>query len=933
MKKSITNKFLCFLIIILAISLSAITTLNLVGADTLSLYKNLLTKNNRMKVIVVLEDKSLLDYPQRDNYISALKNPLSKKDVLLDINKSRNKIITKQNSIKKILMKVCNNPEFSHSYTLAFNGIGINIDKKDLNKLKAIAGIKDVYICNKVMPQKTIHTNLSSIKPLIKSNSFKYKGDNIVVAIIDDGIDYTHKDLQMDKSIPVRISPNSIVGKGKYFTNKVPYGYNFYDNNQDIKSNSNHGTAVAGIIGATGDPSNGGLQGVAPNVQLLGLKVFPASGDGSDDDAILAAIEEAIYQKADIINLSLGFSNVSSYSKLYEKLADISEKLGIIVNLAAGNNGISVNLDYAPIVKDVGTMNNLIAGKNALIVGGCTDFNRTYNILSIKENSDELIHVPYELISLNKDFFGKFNLVTLNYKNNEYVIDFNTPSKIKDKILLLDTSSMPKENKIKNIINYIEKLYKNPLAILLLDSSRADMEKVSQIAKNTSFHDFPILFVNDKFHSELYEAINKGSEIIIPDKNNKIIYKEPAELYNNTSGGPDDFLNFKPHIIAPAQNVRTLKPSNNYTIVSGTSYATPYISGVSALILNRLIDEKYIKKSRSEFSRSLVNHNLVNNTELLFYNFKDTVGLLSFRLMGSGVVNIHDTLNADILISSDENLPYISLKQLNTNYRNFNIKIQNMTNNKKSLHIYPYKVLSSNNSWFLCTEEDDSFISLEKENITLNPKETITIKCKLNLNKSVLKGNFIEGLIGVDEISSNDKPISKGRIAFMGFYGDWQKLNVFDKLSNNKDSIFKLTNIYEQKNLSTDEYAPLEIRNDFIQLNSSELDNLVLYVSLLRDLSSFNASLYSSDKKINLSTFFKDTFNSKNYIKELPKFNNSSLILNNPTEGILIPANNLSPALKKLQSGKYYLRLVGIPHGYVDNPDYTQEMWLGIELK
>ena len=108
-----------------------------------------------------------------------------------------------------------------------------------------------------------------------------YKGEGTVVAIIDTGIDPSHRDMVLSEGTVPKLTRQSLQGKnllGRYYTPKIPYGFNYYDMNHNIvdmgPDPSMHGMHVAGIAGANGDPENGGIKGVAPEAQLLAMKVF-----------------------------------------------------------------------------------------------------------------------------------------------------------------------------------------------------------------------------------------------------------------------------------------------------------------------------------------------------------------------------------------------------------------------------------------------------------------------------------------------------------------------------------------------------------------------------------------------------------------------------------------------------------------------------------
>jgi subtilisin family serine protease len=143
---------------------------------------------------------------------------------------------------------------------------------------------------------------------------------NLIVAVIDTGVDYNHPDLK----------------------NNVIKGPNFAYGSNDPMDDDSHGTHVAGIIAA-----NGNVKGIAPNVKILAIKVLP--GDNKDlvnRSALSNAIVYAIKNGASIINLSLGKSSLSWYSvnqeALKEKDSAISEAVGMGINVvtASGNEAM-----------------------------------------------------------------------------------------------------------------------------------------------------------------------------------------------------------------------------------------------------------------------------------------------------------------------------------------------------------------------------------------------------------------------------------------------------------------------------------------------------------------------------------------------------------------------------------------------------------------
>lgn len=153
----------------------------------------------------------------------------------------------------------------------------------------------------------------------------------VVVAVIDTGIEYTHHDLHANMWVnPSEIAGTGIDNDGNGYIDDV-YGYDFYNDNGDPMDDNFHGTHCAGTIGAIGD--NGiGVTGTAWSVQLMALKFLNASGRGTTSDAI-AAINYAADNGAQILSNSWGGSGYSNALYLAIKQA------GILCVAAAGNSG------------------------------------------------------------------------------------------------------------------------------------------------------------------------------------------------------------------------------------------------------------------------------------------------------------------------------------------------------------------------------------------------------------------------------------------------------------------------------------------------------------------------------------------------------------------------------------------------------------------
>jgi subtilisin family serine protease len=156
---------------------------------------------------------------------------------------------------------------------------------------------------------------------------------DIVVAVIDTGIDYFHEDLRANMWVnPREIPGNGIDDDGNGFIDDV-YGYDFVSSDSDPFDDHFHGTHVSGTIGALGN--NGlGVVGVCWQVRLMAVKAFDEHGNGDVAGAV-AAIHYAIANGARIINASWSASDRSR--ALADAVAEARDT-GVIFVAAAGNS-------------------------------------------------------------------------------------------------------------------------------------------------------------------------------------------------------------------------------------------------------------------------------------------------------------------------------------------------------------------------------------------------------------------------------------------------------------------------------------------------------------------------------------------------------------------------------------------------------------------
>lgn len=172
------------------------------------------------------------------------------------------------------------------------------------------------------------------------------RGNGVVVAVVDSGIDVNHPDLATN----IHSNSNEVCGNGvdddtNGFVDDC-YGWDFANNDKtvfDAGADNRHGTHVSGII--AGSLNGVGIGGVAPGAKIMPLKV--TDGRGFQISTAARAVDYAIENGADVINCSWGTPPGTSPESVAPLKAAIekAESRGILVIAAAGND--HVNVDFS----------------------------------------------------------------------------------------------------------------------------------------------------------------------------------------------------------------------------------------------------------------------------------------------------------------------------------------------------------------------------------------------------------------------------------------------------------------------------------------------------------------------------------------------------------------------------------------------------------
>lgn len=169
---------------------------------------------------------------------------------------------------------------------------------------------------------------------------------NVVVAVIDSGVNYLHEDLAPNMwRNPGEIPGNGIDDDGNGYVDDV-YGIDPANHDSDPKDDFLHGTACAGILGAAGNNSLGGA-GVCWSVRIMALKSHGSNGNGYDAD-IIECFEYAVMMKRRGTNLRVTSNSYggNENGRAIKDAIDLAGTAGIVNVWSAGND--HSNNDYTP---------------------------------------------------------------------------------------------------------------------------------------------------------------------------------------------------------------------------------------------------------------------------------------------------------------------------------------------------------------------------------------------------------------------------------------------------------------------------------------------------------------------------------------------------------------------------------------------------------
>ncbi|MFM0786469.1 S8 family serine peptidase [Streptococcus suis] len=649
-----------------------------------------------------------------------------------------------------------------------------------------------------VADETTAITNQEEAKPQnIDSNTIitvpkvwdsGYKGEGTVVAIIDSGLDVDHDVLHIsDLSTAKYKSEKEIeaakeaagITYGEWFNDKVVFGYNYVDVNTVLKEEDkrSHGMHVTSI--ATGNPTQpvaGQLMyGVAPEAQVMFMRVFSDLKATTGAALYVKAIEDAVKLGADSINLSLGGANgsVVNMNENVTAAIEAARRAGVSVVIAAGNDGTFGSGHSNPSVDypDYGLVGAPSTARDAISVASynnTTVGSKVINIIGLENNAD---------LNYGKSSFDNPEKSPVPFeigKEYEYVYAGIGQASDFDGLDLTGKLALIK----RGTITFSEKIANATAAGavgVVIFNSRPGEANVSMQLDDTAIA-IPSVFIPLEFGEVLaansYKIAFNNETDIRPNP-------EAGLLSDFSSWGLSADGELKPDLAAPGGAIYAAINDNDYANMQGTSMASPHVAG-AAVLVKQYLQATYPTKSPQEIE-ALVKH-LLMSTAKAHVN-KETTAYTSPRQQGAGIIDTAAAISTGLYLTGEDGYGSITLGNVEDTF-SFTVTLHNITNEDKTLN-YSTQLTTDTVQNGLITLAPRLLAEIPGGKVTVkaNSSTTVTINVDASsfaeeLTGLMKNGYYLEGFVRFTDVADGGDIVS---IPYVGFRGEFQNLAVLEE--------------------------------------------------------------------------------------------------------------------------------------------------------
>ena len=772
-------------------------------------------------------------------------------------------------------------------YTHALDGFAIEAPASALSAIQQVEGVKAAFIEGTHKPMETaaersgapVLANASSLA-MTRANQTIQKGDGQVIEVIDSGLQTDHDAFSgsMD-GVDVRMSQadaQALAGTlphgsaGTYVNSKIPFAYDYADNDANVVPTStkdmSHGTHVAAIAAANG----GEVRGTAPNAQIIVAKVVHDADGVMSDSALLAALDDALVIKPDVINISLGddagmSSDAGSiFAGAYEKLTDA----GITVNAAAGNafsnaygNNSGQNKPFATD-PDTGTLGEPASYQSTLAVASVDN----QEALSYVSLGDRTIAYRTALDGQGQAVPGLRDIPEKSYR----VVDAGAGGgdeldkyagtnrlSLADAIVLEDKggtdtrtgTAMTDELKA----SYLTGFPSTPAALMIADTDESDSPYQSILGATTTM---PTVTITKKDGEAIRQALSaaNGADVYLSVTHSGIVLASNNPTASEFSAwGVTPDLRLKPEIAAPGGDIMSAYLGNQYQRLSGTSMASPQVAGISALVRQRLAADPAFSAMSATDKNALVTNLLMGTAHPLIDLELGDGTYYSPRKVGAGAVDALAATTATVYPSvvgaADPSRPKADLGDGTTGWT-FQVRLTNLSD---AAHTYTLggQALSEMVEEGLFAEHSQNWagqgISLtftgdglaeaggtQQVTVPANSNATVTVAVTPEAEfaafaaQNTPKGTFVDGAV---TFTSGDETPSL-TVPYLGFYGSWGAPSVFDgKWSDNETTpvhVYRSALVNAHSSIPLGSLNPMSEQQDLTLVTTINTQRLIM---------------------------------------------------------------------------------------------------------
>lgn len=827
---------------------------------------------DKVRIIVELKGESPIEYATKNKKLYKQLSEKTKKSLTKSV-------LSQQKQIKESIANKGIKLQYKSNFTTVFNGFSGQATYGDIAKIESIKGVKNVYISNEYnRPQEKPNMTKSHqfIQTLQTWGDAHFKGEGQVISIIDTGVDPSHQDFNITDPSKEALNEdkvNSLIDdnglNGQFYTNKVPYGYNYYDLNNTIldlgPSATMHGMHVAGIAAANGDTNNGGIKGVAPEAQVLAMKVF--SNDplfpSTFSDVYLAAIDDSIKLGADVINMSLGSTAAFYEANSPEDIAITrATDNGIVCSVSAGNSGeIGNGFDKKPDSNnpDIGTVGAPGLNKDAISVAASGNEAYLYEHKITIDGAPDFSAMGYGLDSWT-DLAGK-QIVSLNGATGNPG-DYDGVD-VTGKVVLVQRGDISFYDKTVNAAAA------GAAGIIVYDNGQG-----APFYKDQGEWQIPFMNISYEDGQALRNVIeNQNLTTLGIEQTSKSESPDMGRMTEFSSWGTTPSLGLKPEITAPGGNIYSTLQDGQYGVMSGTSMAAPMVSGGSALVQQYLkTDSKFTGLSASQRAR-LTKVLLMNTAKVIL----DTNGIpFSPRRQGAGMMQTFSAVSTPVtVVNADTKEAKVELKDFKDTKKSFTLTATNYSDKDITYNVNT-QLLADTIQATDGQSDQNALTSGKIQDATITGDSTVTVPAGKSVNFTVgfdltnaklpgidkdgnpttypLKDNvFVEGFVSLTGTGDAAvKPVLS--VPFVGFYGEWDQPSILDgfkDLGENQyfavDGVSDMLSDYDLFNTSpvpTKGYYALSPNGDGI------LDNINPLPTFLRNAKEVQFNVLDQNKNL-----------------------------------------------------------------------------------